>query len=271
MSSRADRTRRADGIPDRIARNATIVALAIIAAFITVTAIMVAPSGALPAAAGVKSAMSPYFTQRWTLFAPNVLKSNYYIEVQAGWAGTDGERRVSHWIGLTDLEHAFTGAGLARPRISMLSWNAARTYRERYLELDEEQREYVRTTFIEGDGDSGFLARDAVVIADELSDGKDNRSDVIRFLRVDHMFRTHMTNFTTAYLGRDVDRIRWRVTITRANDFAHRYDDAQQFTDTVTTYGWRQARATVRPDVEAAYLDVIDRYDPERTLVRETE
>ena len=261
MSTRADRT------TDRVARNATIGALAIIVAFITVTAIMVAPSGALPAASGMKSAMSPYFTQRWTLFAPNVLKSNYYIEVQAGWSDADGGRRTSDWIGLTDLEHAFTGAGLARPRISMLSWNAARTYRERYLALDEDQREYTRTSFIESDGDDGFEARDPVVIADELSEGKDNRSDVIRFLRVDHMFRTHVTNFTTAYLGRDVDRIRWRVTITRANDFAHRHDETQQFTDTVTTYGWRQARRTVRPDVEAAYLDVIERYDPERSLV----
>lgn len=132
----------------------------------------------------------------------------------------------------------------------------------RYRALGDDARERVRDTFIQRDGD-GFSAIPDTELLEILSPDGDDRADAVRFLRYDYMLMRWATGFGAAYFEKDaaeIERVRWRVTSQRVNDFLTRFDEDDQHAPAVTTFGWRQVTTEVSDRTVALYADMIERY-----------
>ena len=244
----------------RNAKIASAIALGLVAVYVLISLAFVAPAGAFKSAmAPVMSAASPYFAQKWNVFAPNTMKANIALRVQAQWRDDSGELVKSEWVDLTGLEQNSVAGNAVPSRIQKSSWNATLAYNKRYALLTTDQKEIVRDTFIERTGD-GYRAKLVEPLIDELSTSGSSTSDIVRFLRYDYMLKEYTTNFATAYFGEDIERVRWQIHRTRPNDFDHRFDSAQQFDESNVTFGWRQADDVIDPETIAVYSDVIERY-----------
>lgn len=239
---------------------ATVISLFVVAAYVFVTLLFVAPPSPVKAAfSGVTKAASPYFAQKWNVFAPNIAKSNPQLRVQAQWRADNGDLVKSEWTNITALEFtAVTGSALPS-RIQKLSWNALSSYFTRFRELTTEQRAVVQDTFIERH-DGGFRGKPSDQLIDQLTSLGENRGDVIDLLRYDYMIKEYATYFATAVFDKKIERVRWEIYRERPNDFDRRFDDAPQYEPTITRFGWRQADDRIRADALATFDDVIARY-----------
>lgn len=239
---------------DRNARITGVVAAAVALAAMLTTVLVVAPEGT-PGRAQVRSTVLPYFGQNWRVFAPEILKTNRTLEFRAAWRDDSGEFVESGWVSLTDIELRAVTGHVTPSRIAKSSWNASSTYLQRYLALDDDQRDRARDTFIERDQDDFRPIADAELIA-QLGEGD---PDVIRYLRMDYMLMRYTTMYATAGFGRPVERIQWRVVRERPNDFHNRFVTEPQFATATTTFGWRQTRVRVAPRIVEEYRDLIRR------------
>lgn len=245
--------------PRRLAPTiATIAAVGVIGAYVFVSATFTIPDA--PARAAVADGFAPYFSQRWDVFAPKILRVNSAMQMQAQWRDDDGELVTGDWIDVTDMEFAAVRGIPAPSRVSKNSVNALGAYLERYDEVSEQQQERVQDTFIQRDGDGGFEAipdEDLLAELDELGDDPDA---VVSLIRYDYMLTRYLTVFGEAYYDRPIERVRWQAQYDRPNDFLHRFDDERQFPLSTTTFGWRQAQAPDDPSLIAVFDEVQDRY-----------
>lgn len=239
---------------------ATIVGAAVVAVYVVVTMAFVVPTGPVKTAlAPVASAASPFFTQKWNVFAPNIQRSSPQLRIQAQWRDEAGELVKSEWVSMTELELASVPGNALPSRIQKTSWNALASYLSRYSKLNDEQRAIVRNTFIERH-DGGFRAKRAQALIDELDALGSSRRAVRNLLRYDYVMKEYVTYFATAYFEHPIERVRWEIYRERPNDFDRRFEAARQHDPTVIRFGWRHADDVIREDALASYVDVVERY-----------
>jgi hypothetical protein len=234
--------------------------LAVLAGYVFVSATFTLPAS--PAQAAVQDGFAPYFSQRWDVFAPHMLKVNSSMEIQVQWR-EDGELVHSDWIDVTGMELDAVDGNLMPSRISKNTVNAITTYLSRYEELSDDQQLRMQDTFIERTDDDDFAPipdADLIEELDELGDDDSSESDVIRILRYDYMLTRFATAFGEAYFDQDVERVRWRADFSRPNDFAHRNQEERQNEPSRLEFGWRQPSEITDPAIVAVFRDVIDRY-----------
>ncbi|WP_191966612.1 DUF5819 family protein [Microbacterium testaceum] len=237
---------------------AAVAAVAVIGGYVFVSATFTGPPS--PARAAVSDAFAPYFSQRWDVFAPDILRVNRSLQIQAQWRDDSEDLVKSEWVDVTGTELDAVSGSPAPSRISKNSQNALGDYLDRYWDLTDAQQERARDTFIE-QTDDGFAAiSDADLLAD--FDGLGDDSDaVVRFVRYDYMLTRFSTVYADAFFGEPIERVRWRVQTDRPNDFDHRLDEARQYETTELTFGWRQAEQPDDDSVRGIFADVQSRYD----------
>lgn len=239
---------------------ATIAALLVVVAYVFVTLLFVSPaSPAKSALAGVTRAASPYFAQKWNVFAPNIAKSNPQLRIQAQWRDDDGHLVKSQWRNVTAVEFAAVPGNALPSRIQKLSWNALESYLSEFRDLTSEQRAVVQDTFIERAGE-GYRGVPPDQLVERMASLGGDRGDVTDLLRSDYMVKEYATYFATAVFDRKIERIRWEVYRERPNDFDRRFDDEAQYKPTIVRFGWRQADDRIRADGLATFNDVVARY-----------
>jgi hypothetical protein len=242
----------------RGARIGAAVSLLVVALYVATTILMAIPQDATTRA--LTAPARPYFGQQWNVFAPSIQKTNRYLEMQGQWRDDSGALVKSEWIGITDAEYESGEEDIQASRTNKQSANLLKTYSQRYQALSEQQRRVVQDTFIRRT-DSGFAAKTPASLVEELTGLADGTSGrVISFLRYDYVMKEFTTYWGTAYFGRELERVRWRVVTTRPNDFAHRLDEERQFTPTARTYGWRHVDDVIDPQALGAYRGVVERY-----------
>ncbi|MFB2556160.1 DUF5819 family protein [Herbiconiux liangxiaofengii] len=246
----------------RLAGIATGVTLALVAGYVVVSSSFTLPS--LPTNSAVADGFAPYFSQRWDVFAPKMLRTNSALQIQVQWRDENDELVKSDWVDVTGMELNAIDYDPMPSRISKNSVNAAVTYLTRYDELNDAQQERVEDTFIERSDDGGFQPIPDEQLVDEIEalgdDGTDD-GDVVPFIRYDYMLTRFASTFGQAYFGHDVERVRWRVQFDRPNDFEHRTDDERQTPQSELEFGWRQPAEAPDPEKVAVFADVIGRYD----------
>lgn len=265
-TSSTDQVRRDSQGTTKMARStrgrimATAFSMFVVAAYVCVTLLFVSPPNPVKTAlAGVTQAATPYFAQKWNVFAPNIAKSNPQLRIQAQWRDDDGELVKSDWVNVTSVEFGAVAGNALPSRIQKLSWNALSAYLRRFGELTTEQKAVVQDTFIER-FDRGYRAVPAEQLIDRLESLGENRSDVLDMLRYDFMLKEYATYFATARFDKEIERIRWEVYRERPNDFEQRFDGDAQYEPTIIRFGWRQADDRIRADALATFDDVIARY-----------
>lgn len=227
--------------------------------YVVLSVAYVMPPGNVKNALGGYAALGrPYFSQSWNVFAPNILKANIELEFQAQWYDSSGELVSSDWISATDLETAAVAGWPVPSRIVKQSWNLIKAYNTRFIELNADQRDVVRDTFIRSVGGE-FTTLSTEAVEEKLNDLGDNPGDVARLVRYDALMKEYVTYLATAYLGEDIARVRWRLFTQRPNDFEHRLDEAQQFEPDIRQFGWRLATERILPEVLAVYEEVVRR------------
>jgi hypothetical protein len=239
---------------------ATMVGLVVLASYVFVTLLFVAPpSPAQTAFAGVTRAASPYLAQKWNVFAPNIATSNPQLRIQAQWRDEDGALVRGGWVNVTAVEFgAVTGHALPS-RIQKLSWNALGAYLTRFGRLTPDQKNLVQDTFIER-FDGGYRAVPAPVLIEQLDALGPNRNEVRDILRYDFMMKEYVTAFATATFDTTIERVRWEVYRERPNDYDRRSEKARQYAPTIVRFGWRQADDRMGRDTVAVFDDIVDRY-----------
>lgn len=239
----------------------TIIALVAVAAYIFVSLAVVIPNKALPAPlVSVSNDARPFFNQSWQVFAPNILKSNVKVEAMAQWRNDSGELVKSPWIPVTAVEQRSVSGSIIPSRINKSSWNAAQTYASRFNKLNAEQKKVVQNSFIKNvdDGSTRPLTRKEAAAL--IAKHGDNLTAINNVLNYDDLFIDYMGLYTTAYFGKKVERVRWKIVYTRPNDFVHRFEDAQQFKDKELEFGWRQFDRGVTKEELTVYREVLQRY-----------
>ena len=239
---------------------ATAVSILVIVTYVFVTLLFVSPPNPVKTAfAGVAGAASPYFAQKWNVFAPNIAKSNPEFLVQAQWRDSDGHLVKSRWLNITQVEFASVAGSALPSRVQKLSWNALTAYLTRFRQLTGEQRAAVQDTFIER-FEGGYRGTPPHTLVDRLAALADNRAGIQDLLRYDYMLKEYATYFATAAFDEKIERIRWEVSRERPNDFDRRFDDAPQYAPSTTRFGWRQADDRIRADALATFASLIARY-----------
>lgn len=242
----------------RGARIGAALAALVVAVYVATTILMVIPQNSTTRA--LTAPARPYFGQQWNVFAPSIQKTNRYLEMQAQWRDDSGALVKSDWLNITDAEYE-SGDGHIQPsRTNKQSANLLKTYSTRYQALSEEQRRVVQDTFIRRT-DSGFAAKTPASLVEQLTGlAEGTQGRVISFLRYDYVMKEFATYWGTAYFGRDIERVRWRVVTTRPNDYEHRLDEERQFAPSARTFGWRQVDDVIDPQALSAYQAVVERY-----------
>ncbi|WP_442574536.1 DUF5819 family protein [Microbacterium sp. F51-2R] len=134
-----------------------------------VTLLFVSPPNPVKTAfAAVTGAASPYFAQKWNVFAPNISKSNPEFLVQAQWRDSGGHLVKSRWLNITQVEFASVTGSALPSRVQKLSWNALTAYLTRFRQLTGEQRAAVQDTFIER-FEGGYRGTPPHTLVDRLS------------------------------------------------------------------------------------------------------
>jgi len=244
----------------RGARIGSAVAALVVLIYVATSILMVVPQS--DATRALTAAARPYFSQQWNVFAPSIQKTNRYLQMQAQWRDDSGALVKSEWVDITRAEYE-AGEGRIQPsRTVKQSANLLKTYTDRFRGLTPEQQAIVQDTFIRrADTDSGFAAKTAVSLIDQLQAlDEGSRGRVITMLRADYVLKEYTTYWATAWFGRDIERVHWRVATERPNDFAHRSDDAQQFAPSTRTFGWREADDVIDPQALSVYRGIVERY-----------
>lgn len=227
------------------------------------TILLILPSGT-PLKQQVQAVASPYFSQNWRVFAPNILKVNRKVEISAQWRDDNNELVRSGWVSLSDIEEQTVSGNLAPSRVHKNAFNSSQTLLSRYNELEAEQKERVRDTFIERSGD-GFQP---IPVENLLAELGEDDSNVVRYLRSDYMYMRYATLYATAGFDEDIERVQWRITRERPNDFENRHLDEQQYSGTTTTFGWRQSNVALDQDVLDEYEALIERAGMEHLFTK---
>ncbi len=116
---------------------ATVVSLSVVVSYVFVTLLFVSPPNPVKTAfSGVSKAATPYFAQKWNVFAPNIAKSNPQLRIQGQWRGSDGALVKSEWINVTAVEFGAVAGNALPSRVQKLSWNALAAYLTRFLRVD---------------------------------------------------------------------------------------------------------------------------------------
>jgi len=218
------------------------------------TVLVLLPAGT-PLRQPVNSAVSPYFSQNWRVFAPNILKVNRKVEIRAQWRDDNNQLVHSDWVSLTEIEEQGVTGHFAPSRVHKNAFNSSQTLLSRYNDLNEEQQERVRNTFIEATDNNEFHPIDVEDLIDDLGAGD---SDVVRYLRMDYMYMRFATLYATAGFDKDIERVQWRITRERPNDFRNRFSDQEQYGDSVTTFGWRHSNVDMPEEVLDEYRKLIE-------------
>lgn len=237
-------------------RTVTGVIASLIMIVVMVSTVMILLPSGTPGRQPIASAASPYFSQNWRVFAPDILKVNRKVDIRAQWRDDSGELVHSDWVSLSDIEEQTVAGNFAPSRIHKNAFNSSQTLLSRYNDLETEQRERVRDTFIEATADGGFQPIPVEDLIDDLGTGD---SDVIRYLRLDYMYMRFATLYATAGFDDEIERVQWRITRERPNDFQNRFLDEAQYTDTVTTFGWRHSNVAMSEEVLDEYRKLIER------------
>ncbi|WP_426733641.1 DUF5819 family protein [Glutamicibacter sp. 2E12] len=203
----------------------------------------VAVSMAVEASNPVKRELSPFFSQKWNVFAPNIQKRDYYLEVRSRSYDDDGKITESEWIPVTEVERLLNKGSLAPSRIQKLSQNTTSVYLSRFNKLKTDQRETARKNFVSVDGKNRNVMSDSEVVKAIQGEEK-NSSRVVNFVRMDYMLVRYATVYAEAYTGEKARDVQWRIIGDRNNDFNHRFMDDKQFETSVRTFGWRAADAS---------------------------
>ena len=244
----------------RGARIGSAIAALVVVIYVATSILMVVPQG--DATRALTAAARPYFSQQWNVFAPSIQKTNRYLQMQAQWRDDSGALVKSEWVDITRAEYEAGEGRIQGSRTVKQSANLLKTYTERFRGLTPEQQAIVQDTFIRrADTDSGFAAKTAVSLIDQLQAlDEGSRGRVITMLRADYVLKEFTTYWATAWFGRDIERVRWRVATERPNDFAHRSDDQQQFAPSTRTFGWREADDVIDPQALSVYQGIVKRY-----------
>lgn len=256
-------TRKATAIITSEHRTTAIVASIIMLIVMVGTILVILPSGTL-FRQPVQAVATPYFSQNWRVFAPNILKVNRTVDIRAQWRNDNGELVRSGWVSISDIETQTVTGNFAPSRVEKSAWNSSQTLLTRYNDLEADQQKRVRDTFIEA-SDEGFQPIHVEDLIDELGTGDSN---VIRYLRMDYMYMRYATLYATAGFDEDIERIQWRINRERPNDFQNRFLDDGQFNDSVTTFGWRQSNVVISEDVVDEYRQLIDRTGMEHLFTK---
>lgn len=252
-----NQARRNEGrVPPQPVQHKTTAVVATIIMFVVMlaTLLLIMPSGT-PLKQPLQTVASPFFSQNWRVFAPNILKVNRKVEIRAQWRDDNNELAQSGWVSLSEIEEQTVSGNFAPSRIHKNAFNSSQTLLSRYNELDDEQKERVRDTFIERSGD-GFQP---IPVDDLLEELGANDSSIVRYLRSDYMYMRYATLYATAGFDESIERVQWRIIRERPNDFANRHLDEQQYTSTTTTFGWRQSNVVFSQDVQDEYVALIER------------
>lgn len=208
--------------------------LGVVGVHLVATFLWIAPSSAARdvfPGDSLSNHMTPFFTQGWSVFAPNPVNSDFYFDVRAVVVDADGNEKTTGWVRATDVEIDHDRYGMFSPRAIRMGLKVSTDVKRLNGKLSVEQREVVSKDFLTVD--------DFSVLEDELLAVGD-AGNVSSFVRSDEVATAYASQVALAVWGDGVVRVQYRASEQGVVPFGKRNDeDAVRpdvyFADT----GWR--------------------------------
>lgn len=171
--------------------------------------------------------MSPLFSQAWSVFAPEPINADYYLDVRAQ-IETDGEITTTEWVRPTDVEASLVRHNLAPSRAGVLATDITNELYSEFRDLEDDVEEVVGWNWHEEDWSSRLAAR------------LDDEGAVVSYIRAERFVNAYATQVAYAVWGDDVIRIQYKVSRHPVIPFAERDNPEAERPEPITQfYGWR--------------------------------
>ncbi|GAA4286391.1 DUF5819 family protein [Georgenia daeguensis] len=218
----------------------------IVAFYVFLSAVLVEPFGVLRSRFdGLVDASTPFFEQRWSLFAPNMPMENSELLVQAEYREGGALVRTA-WVNVTRIEFQAVAGHPLPSRVKKTSWNLQNRYMDGFQRLADVQKSLL-TSDIEGD----------VRVELDATGGDDKLHENVALY--DGLLLEYLTYFMSAYSSREVEALRWRVVSESIPERRNVIERSSLDTD-VVTFGWRVAARVDDDLMLSAFEDLIQRY-----------
>lgn len=171
--------------------------------------------------------MSPLFSQAWSVFAPEPINADYYLDVRAQ-LETDGEVTTTEWVRPTDVEASLVQYNLTPPRAGVLAADITGELYSAFRELEDESTEVVGWNWHEDNWSSRLGAR----LEEEGAAGS--------YVEAERLANAYATQVAYAVWGDDVLRIQYKVSRHPVIPFAERDNPNAERPEPISQfYGWR--------------------------------
>lgn len=204
----------------------------------------------------VRGYMRPFFTQNWSLFAPNPVNSEDELLLRArSTVPETGDIRTTEWISATQLEWSIVDSNPAPSRASRLSSNLHRRLDSAWDDLSNEQRQIVADDY-----------QDMTVwkpLADDLiaAQGGETSSDVANIVRADRVATGYATQVARALWGEDIVSVQFQLQRTPVPRWENRLEPVPDAPRRSTVdFGWRPVLINEGQDDEA-FAQVLRKLD----------
>lgn len=204
----------------------------------------------------LKNYIQPMFHQGWSVFAPNPINSDYYMDVRAVIIKEDGTEEITEWVRATDVEIDHESYGMFSPRSIRLGLKTATNLNDSWDKLSNEQKEIV--------GKDYYDVNEYSILTKELQN-VENGSSVNNYIKADATATAYSTQIAMAVWGEDnVVKVQYRASEHEIIPFSDRNKpgvERQEMDSAIT--GWRGLLVRPHQDSEkfAEYFCASDKVE----------
>jgi len=176
--------------------------------------------------------MIPMFGQSWSVFAPEPINGDYYLDVRAI-VDDNGEEEVTDWVRATDVEQSLATYRPFPPRAAKLAVAQASSLRGEWHGLNADQQAVVELNYYK-DGDWSDRLEAA------LSDYSEEPEELEDYLQEEQRATAYATQVAQAVWGEGVTRVQFQVARQDVIPWGQRNDPSAQRPEIQPVpVGWR--------------------------------
>lgn len=179
----------------------------------------------------LKNYMTPFFTQGWSVFAPNPINSDYYMDVRAVVEKPDGTEEITDWVRATDVEIDHETYGMFSPRSIRMGLKTASNLNDSWDKLSAGQKEIVEKDY--------YDVKNYGILREQL-ESVENGNAVNAYLKADATSTAYATQVARAVWGDGVVKVQYRASEHELIPFSDRNKEGveRRAMDSAST-GWR--------------------------------
>lgn len=212
-----------------VTRVAVLIAVILAAWHIFATFLWIAPKSPLREVVpgnALSSYMLPFFGQSWSVFAPEPINGDYFLDVRAT---VDGE--ATEWVRATDVEISLIRNNLFPPRGGIQSTDVSSQFKGAWDKLSDEGKAVAELNYFKDEWEPRM---------EQALTASDDAAVTERYMAQEHRATAYATQVARAMWGEDVEQVQFKASRQNVIPFAQRHDpEAKRPAEQPAPTGWR--------------------------------